>query len=111
MVQMRPDELLATRRALDAIAHTYSDAYLADHPTADPWVVFFAVLHGLQDGVGQALETLTPVVQLALSDTVPPLQAAARQARQRGRICHRVFAQDTADATLPEHKIEEATRQ
>jgi hypothetical protein len=79
---MRPKELLATRRALEAVAHTYSDAYLADHPAADPWVVFFAVLRGLQDGVRQALDSLTPAVQLTLSDTGRHLVAAPRHAHK-----------------------------
>ncbi len=58
-VHMRPDDLLATRRQLDSIAHAYTEAYLADHSTADHWAVYFAVLCGLQDGVREALETLT----------------------------------------------------
>jgi hypothetical protein len=61
-VRMRPEALLASRSALDLLAHAYSDAYLAKHANADPWAVFFAVLQGLQEGARQALDELTPNV-------------------------------------------------
>ncbi len=58
-VRMPPDELLGARRALNSLAHAYSNAYVAEHPSADKWAVFFAVLRGLQDGVRSALDDLT----------------------------------------------------
>ncbi len=64
-VKMRPDQLLAARRALDSLAHAYSDAYVAEHPSADQWTVFFAVLHGLQDGVRNALDGLDSPASLS----------------------------------------------
>jgi hypothetical protein len=58
-VTMPPGQLLEVTDALHAVARSYANAYVASHPTADPWVVFFAALHGLQDGVHAALDNLT----------------------------------------------------
>jgi hypothetical protein len=59
-VHMTPHELLETTDALRTIARSYAAAYMAGHPEADRWAVFFAALHGLEDGVHSALDEMRP---------------------------------------------------
>jgi hypothetical protein len=66
-VRMRPEQLLATRDALQELAHGFTDAYLAEHPAADEWAVFFAALEGLQTGVNGALERLTAPIDTRIT--------------------------------------------